>query len=120
MNQPYANELQAVMLGMVFKKDRVIEYTPTQIIEVVAKALWLLPEDLKRKVRDRTIVDARYLAITLIKQRCGLTVKKIGALFNIDHSTVTYAVQTSQDLLETNAAFNAKHLRVLSKMEEAI
>lgn len=114
----YQKELQAVMNGMVFRKQNNVSYTPNQIIIAAAKALWMMPEDVIEKTRERHIVDARYISITLIKQYCDLTLTTIGKIFSCDHTTVMYALETANDLIDNDRIFYAKYARVLTRLEE--
>lgn len=63
-------------------------------------------EDLKAKTRKKEIVTARQVAMYFSKEFTNHSLKSIGYHFGgRDHSTVIHAVQTVNDLMETDSAF---------------
>jgi len=63
-------------------------------------------EDLKAKTRKKEIVTARQVAMYFSKEFTNHSLKSIGYHFGgRDHSTVIHAVQTVNDLMETDTAF---------------
>ncbi|WP_353184430.1 chromosomal replication initiator protein DnaA [Parapedobacter lycopersici] len=65
-------------------------------------------EMVKSKVRKREIVQARQISMYLAKNHTKTSLKSIGAFFGgRDHSTVIYACQTVEDLIETDKKFKA-------------
>lgn len=55
--------------------------------------------DFMSKLKTRNIAIARQMAIYLIKNKTDMTLKEIGSMFNRDHTTVIYAVETIKDLI---------------------
>ncbi|GAB3648892.1 chromosomal replication initiator protein DnaA [Echinicola sediminis] len=63
-------------------------------------------DDLKAKTRKKEIVVARQVAMYFSKEFTNHSLKSIGYHFGgRDHSTVIHAVQTVNDLMETDTAF---------------
>ena len=63
-------------------------------------------EDLKAKTRKKEIVTARQVAMYFAKEFTNHSLKSIGYHFGgRDHSTVIHAVQTVNDLMETDSSF---------------
>lgn len=63
-------------------------------------------EDLKAKTRKKEIVTARQVAMYFAKEFTNHSLKSIGYHFGgRDHSTVIHAVQTVNDLMDTDTAF---------------
>jgi chromosomal replication initiation ATPase DnaA len=50
--------------------------------------------------RTRTVSNARFVALYLLRELTGLSVLQIGKMFNRDHSSVTHACQTIEKRLE--------------------
>lgn len=76
------------------------------IINVICEYLKIPPEDIKSQSRKRHKTVARQLSMYWIKQKTTLSLKCIGAMFGgRDHSTVIYAIQTVNDLMETDRRF---------------
>ena len=65
-------------------------------------------EMVKSKLRKREIVQARQISMYLAKNHTKSSLKSIGAFFGgRDHSTVIYACQTVEDLIETDKKFKS-------------
>jgi chromosomal replication initiator protein len=66
---------------------------PARLIEIVAKHLHLLADDMTGARRTKAIADARHLAMYLLREDSALSLPQIGALFGgRDHSTVAHGV----------------------------
>lgn len=65
--------------------------TPEMIQRAVARHFNLAPEELAGKKRDRDVVNARQIAMHLVKELTEISVHGIGRLFAKDHSTVIHA-----------------------------
>jgi chromosomal replication initiator protein len=62
----------------------------------------------KSKTRKREIVQARQISMYLAKSHTKTSLKSIGQFFGgRDHSTVIYACQTVEDLIDTDKKFKA-------------
>ncbi|WP_028297977.1 chromosomal replication initiator protein DnaA [Olivibacter sitiensis] len=68
-----------------------------------------VPVDMvKSKTRKREIVQARQISMYLAKNHTKTSLKSIGAFFGgRDHSTVIYACQTVEDLIDTDKTFKS-------------
>lgn len=82
--------------------------SPATIIRIVSDYTNITPEDLRSKVRERNIVEARQLAMFFIYKNTPLTLKRIGMEFNRDHSTVIHSKETVEDLYDTDKVFRKK------------
>ena len=87
------------------------------IANIVAVGLDISFSDMRSKTRKRPVVEARQIAMYLIRKHTDISLKQTGALFGgRDHSTVIYACQTVEDLKETNKVFKS----VISKLNRKI
>ncbi|MFT6865289.1 MAG: chromosomal replication initiator protein [Cyclobacteriaceae bacterium] len=80
-------------------------------------------EDLKAKTRKKEIVIARQVAMYFSKDYTNHSLKSIGYHFGgRDHSTVIHAVQSVNDMIDTNAKFrfSIDELKKKLKMRTAI
>lgn len=83
-------------------KEISIEY----IQKLVCEYFELPQEMLKSKSRKRELVQARQISMYLAKNHTKASLKSIGQYFGgRDHSTVIYACQTVDDLMETDKKF---------------
>ena len=94
------------------------EYISGQIIKIVGSKLEIPTQLLISKNRKREIVEARHIAMSLIKNNTSLPLKAIGGLFGKrDHSTVIHACKNVKDFLEmNNKDFTAKYNLIASSL----
>lgn len=71
-----------------------------EVIRLVAAAYGLEPGLLRGPSRARHVVDARHLAMYLLRESTGLSFPALGAVFGRDHTTVMHAVQRMQAEVE--------------------
>lgn len=62
-------------------------------------------KDLKGRCRTRAIVEARQVAMYLLRLYTDLSLIKIGKWFNRDHTTVLHGIQTVENLMHTDQKF---------------
>lgn len=87
-------------------KDIETEVGVDFIQKTVAEYYHINLEDLKAKTRKKEIVTARQVAMYFCKEFTNHSLKSIGYHFGgRDHSTVIHAVQTVNDLMETDTSF---------------
>lgn len=83
-------------------KEISIEY----IQKLVCEHMKINLDDIKGKTRKREIVQARHVSMYFAKELTKSSLKTIGSHFGgRDHSTVIHAVQTVNDLIETDKDF---------------
>lgn len=78
------------------------------IAAMVSEELCVPLLDMQSISRKKELVNARQIAMYLMKQRRAGSLVSIGRYFNRDHSTVIYAVQTVNDLMDTEKAYKKK------------
>ncbi|MFN3848235.1 MAG: chromosomal replication initiator protein DnaA [Spirosomataceae bacterium] len=89
-------------------KDTEREVTIDTIIDAVVEQYKVRIADLKGKSRLREIVLPRQVAMYLAKELTNLSLKSIGYHFGgRDHSTVIHAIQTINDLMDTDKEINS-------------
>ncbi len=82
------------------------ELSIESITSTVAEYFKLKPETLKEKSRKREIVQARQIAMYFSKECTKSSLKTIGLYFGgRDHSTVIHAINTVNDLCDTDKEF---------------
>src|SRR3546814_6221013 len=79
-----------------------------------------VPVDMvKSKTRKREIVQARQISMYLAKSHTKASLKSIGQFFGgRDHSTVIYACQTVDDLIDTDKKFKSWVQDIQKRSEE--
>ena len=100
-------ECKVVVLGI---EDMVAEDTipPTEIVTIVAKALNMSMENLRRKTRKSDPVAARQIIFTLLrKYHKKMSLKEMTRVLgmNLYHTTVIHSLHTAEDRLDTDEDF---------------
>ena len=76
------------------------------ICQVVSENLNISIEQMKSKSRKREIVTARHISMYFDKSLTSMTLKEIGHAFgNRDRTTVIHAINTVNDLKDTDKTF---------------
>lgn len=97
---------QQVLKNIV--QDITIEVNLDYIQKAVALHYQVTLEQIKSKSRKREVVTARQVGMYLAKRHTSHSLKSIGQYFGgRDHSTVIYALQTVDDLLDIDQPFKA-------------
>jgi chromosomal replication initiator protein len=95
-------------------KEISIEY----IQKLVCEYFEVPVEMLKSQTRKREIVQARQISMYLAKNHTKSSLKSIGMYFGgRDHSTVIYACQTVEDLIDTDKKFRAYVADIQKKLK---
>ena len=76
--------------------------TVQKIIALVCFDFNVTLEQLLSKCRKREYVLARMFCMKLIRDITGLSLVETGKVFNRDHSSVIYNINTLKDLIETD------------------
>jgi chromosomal replication initiation ATPase DnaA len=108
---PYNIVVKSCMFR-VFENKTVKQHE--QITMIVCQITGITREDIKSVSRERTIVEARMLAMAFIKlYNKNMPLKSIATQFGkADHSTVIYALNTVADLTKTNIKFRNTYQRI--------
>jgi chromosomal replication initiator protein len=72
------------------------------ILSAVLDHFSLKYEDIKKKSRERKIVMPRQICMWLMRKHASMTLKQIGELFNLDHTTVIHSVTTINNLMDVD------------------
>lgn len=94
--------------------------TPREIALAVGKWMNVKWDDLKGPSREQSVVRARGLAMSLIRELTGQSLCAIGELFgDRDHTTVMNACQRINQLLETDLAMQSARATLLEQLRHA-
>ena len=90
----------------VVKKSNEYIPTPESIIEYIAKYFGLESEVLRGQGRGRDIVNARQIAMYLIRRMTNLSLNDIGKAFgDRDHTTVLHSLDKVEKQMRSDPAF---------------
>ena len=68
-------------------------------MQMTAVYFGLEPEDLVSKSRSRPLTTARHVAMYLLRELTGLSLIKIGELFERDHTTALHGIKKVEGLM---------------------
>ncbi len=75
------------------------EISPGMIMDETAAYFGLEPADLVSKSRSRPLTTARHVAMYLLRELTGLSLIKIGELFERDHTTALHGIKKIEALM---------------------
>ena len=90
-----------------------------QIIAAVCKALEVEEADLKTTAKPNVNAEARQILFKLLRNE-GLKLKVIANMFNRDHSTVMYNIETYQEKVDAKDKLFSFKLHAVKKELEGI
>ena len=88
------------------------------MLREVSEQYGISVEDLTSKRKTDTIANARHTAIYLIRTLTDVSLKKIGEIFNRDHSTVLSSLQKSELNIKTVNGYDETVQRLIKKIRE--
>lgn len=106
--QPVDMPLAEQVLKDLITDDGAQEITASQVLTATAEYFDVTIEDLRSKSRSRTLVNARQIAMYLLRELTEMSLPRIGQeLGDRDHTTVMYADRKIRSLMaERRAIFN--------------
>ena len=90
------------------------EIPPAMILDETAQYFGLGPGDLISKSRSRPLTTARHVAMYLLRELTGLSLIKIGELFERDHTTVIHGIKKIEGLMPARGS-TYKQVQELTK-----
>jgi len=96
----------------------------TDIVKIISFETGISIESMKIKTRKREVVEARQIAMWMLKRHTKLNLAAIGEYFEndhehvFDHATVLHAIRTVNNLRESNKDFREKFEKVKLAVEK--
>jgi chromosomal replication initiator protein len=97
-----------------------IHISPDEIINIVVNYFDISKINILSASRKRMYSDPRAIAMTLLYSLTMETKVSIGKIFNRDHSTVCYAIEKVNNLLDYDKAFIKDFERIQAKIKGVI
>jgi chromosomal replication initiator protein len=91
--------------------------TPETIFKLLEKRYGISKDEMLGKKRTADIVYARHIAIFLIQESTDLSLKKIGKLFDRDHSTIISARDNVMKRMKSDSLFNNEIAEIKDELE---
>lgn len=89
-----------------------------RVLREVSEQYGISVDDLTSKRKTDTIANARHTAIYLIRTLTDVSLKKIGEIFNRDHSTVLSSLQKSELNIKTVNGYDETVQKLIKKIRE--
>ena len=86
-------ELARECIGELLGDAEPVDVTIEKIFSVIYKTYNVTKEELVGKKRNKEIVQARHVAIALIRDITEISLKRIGKIFSRDHATVMASIE---------------------------
>ena len=83
------------------------------ILNIIARAFGCPVEMIVSKSRSRVNTDARALLCVILRELYGWQLSEIGNALNLDHSTVSVAINKARNLYKLDKDFKSKAERVI-------
>lgn len=104
----------------IINDSQPLPVTVENIINEVARTFSVSPEDIRSDKRNANISQARQIAIYIVNQVTGLSLKAIGQEFgNKHHSTIIYALREITGKLERDVALKASVDDIIKNINES-
>ena len=87
-----------------------------RILSAVSRSFGVSVEDMKSKSRTDNVASARHAAIYIIKKTTDLTLKKIGAVFDRDHATISASIEKAEKNIKTVNNYEAEIDRIIKEV----
>jgi hypothetical protein len=122
INKYYYRVLAPVKEKKVGKKELLPTLTNAEynILVIVAESHNVHVNELVSLSRKREVVDARMQAMVIFYVYLFYTFRRTASLFLRDHSTAIHAIETSNDLLETNEGFARSFVKTINNVKEKV
>jgi chromosomal replication initiator protein len=96
------------------------EISSELIIDETAAYFALEREDLVSKSRSRPLTTARHIAMYLLRELTGLSLIKIGELFDRDHSTALHGIKRIENLMPNRDTVYRQVQELTKKINERV
>ena len=99
--------------GLKFNVQFAGHKNPDRIISAVCEFLYVTRRQLEQKTRKRYIVEARQIAMYLIRKHSSKSMQHIGSIFGgRDHTTAIHSIQVVNDLCDSNEQYKQRLLQI--------
>jgi chromosomal replication initiation ATPase DnaA len=101
----------------ILGENKLVSKEVKKIIDVVESYYKLPQGSVYKRTRNRQIVDARWVAIVIIKGVLGLNRNKRAAIFGLRGITILHADRSIRDLFHTNSVIHNDIVKVCHKLK---
>ena len=102
----------------ILADNQPIPLTIEKILNEVSRNFNILVENILSNKRNAEVVEARRVAIYVIREITSLSTEKIGEEFNMNHSTVIYNIKKCEEEMKTNSALNLTIKSIIDNVKD--
>ena len=103
----------------ILNNSRPVEATIDLIIEQTAKCFGVTPENIRSVKRNSSIVNARQVAMYVMREIADMSLIDIGKVFGgKKHTTVTYSIDEVEKKMESNPSFKSTVYDLIKNIQE--
>ncbi len=102
-------------------KGKGISLSPKQIegVKEMVDLTGYTLEEICGKSRVRRVAFARHAVMAFLRTEFKLSLKKVGGLFNVNHSLVLYSIEKVNDYLDNPDDYAPRLVKTLKEMRKA-
>lgn len=94
--------------------------TAGRIIQIVAEQTGVSAKAMVARNRTQAVVDARWVAMGLIRSSTKLSSTEVGEMFGRDHGSVLHAIASMADAIQYRPKFDARYNQLAAVVKERI
>ena len=91
-----------------------------RILEIVAKNYGITVENITSSKRTDNIVNARHMAVYMIRENTGLSLKEIGAIFKRDHTTIMSSIDKADSMIKQSNNKKIEYNKLLKELKNSL
>ena len=112
-------EIASEAIKDILNNSRPIEATIEMIIDQTGKTFGVTTENIRSERRDASIVNARQVAMYIMRETADMSLIDIGKVFGgKTHSTVKHSIDGVEKKMENNSSFKSTVLDLIKNIQE--
>ena len=113
-------EIAAEAIKDILNNSRPVEATIEMIIEQTGRTFAVTPENIRSERRDQSIVNARQVAMYIMRETADLSLIDIGKIFGgKTHSTVKHSIDEVEKKMQTSSSFKSNVQDLIKNIQES-
>ncbi|MBO4339757.1 MAG: chromosomal replication initiator protein DnaA [Clostridia bacterium] len=112
-------EIASEAIKDILNNSRPVEATIEMIIDQTGRTFGVTPENIRSERRDASIVNARQVAMYIMREIADMSLIDIGKVFGgKTHSTVKHSIDEVEKKMASNSSFKSNVLDLIKNIQE--
>ena len=112
-------EVASEAIKDILNNSRPVEATIEMIIDQTGKTFGVTPDNIRSERRDASIVNARQIAMYIMREIADMSLIDIGKVFGgKTHSTVKHSIDEVEKKMASNSSFKSNVLDLIKNIQE--